>query len=355
MLSAGRILMTPKLIIPPKTYVNGQPWRLQHVLNSSQSGDLGAFTYDGTINLPVARSYCKAVVTKNYVYLLGGGGAGVNNTSIYAAINSSGVIVAPWMTGPTLPFNITGNSMGHSIMLGNKLYLIGNGTSAVTYWCTVNPDGTLDGNWQTGTSLPTVMAPAGVFVTKNKIYTLGGTSGVTQATKLVNVASIAADGTIGAWSSSTPFTDSIRSQSHVAVCDGQYVYLIAGFDSGSGIGQVTKAPINVDGTLGAWSVGSPIPGNFYCYSSAAVVTKNTLYLLGGSTNTSFKNVYIAALDPNGLAGAWSTGTAFAVNMYAHQAIITSSRIYMLGTTGSLFCYYAGFAGGSNDYTDKTYV
>jgi hypothetical protein len=88
----------------------------------------------------------------------------------------------------------------------------------------------------------------------------------------------------------------------------------------------------------------------------AVIVNGMVHLIGGSNNLAQRNTNTASVDANGLAGAWTTtvGTT-PVLLNNGSVIVTSSRVYLLGCNGQLNAYYAGFAGGSNDYTDKTYV
>ena len=117
------------------------------------------------------------------------------------------------------------------------------------------------------------------------------------------------------------------------------------------------APINADGTLGEWTTDAPLPTAVTC--SQAVVTKDRVYLLGGLINSAYSpTVYTAPISADGTLGAWTTSTPLPADVYGSQAIVTSSKVYTLGsTTGAgtgKEVYQADFTGGTNDYVTPIY-
>ena len=79
-----------------------------------------------------------------------------------------------------------------------------------------------------------------------------------------------------------------------------------------------------------------------------------MYLLGGLINGSYSStVYTAPINSDGTLGTWTTGTSLPGTVGHSQAIVTSSRVYLLGGyNGSDYStvYTAPFSGGSNDYS-----
>ena len=161
--------------------------------------------------------------------------------------------------------------------------------------------------WTTGTSLPGALTGSQAIVTKNRVYLLGGNSGTTQ------------------------------------------------------VSTVYTAPINADGTIGAWTTGTPLPVRLNV--SQAVVTKNRVYLIGGHNGTTTAStVYTAPINADGTLGAWTIGTSLPGPLSHSQAIVTSSKVYLLGgyngTTVMSSIYVAPFSGGMNEYmsvVDTTYM
>ena len=76
-----------------------------------------------------------------------------------------------------------------------------------------------------------------------------------------------------------------------AIVTKNRVYLLGGIDGDAFITNIYTAPINEDGTLGAWTTGTSLPG--ILAFSQAIVTKNRVYLLGGYSAVSFAIVYTA--------------------------------------------------------------
>ena len=269
---------------------SGQPWRQQYAFNILQSTDITGWS-SGT-DLPATLSRSQAIVTKNRVYTLGGyTGSNPTNVVYTAPIREDGTLGA-WTTGTSLPATLENSQ---AIVTKNRVYLLGgSGTSAV-YTAPINTDGTL-GTWTTGTSLPRVLSSSQAIVTKNRVYMLGG----------------------------------------------------------SGTSAVYTAPINKDGTLGAWTTGTSLPRPLS--HSQAIVTKNRVYLLGRNTsNNNVATVYTAPINEDGTLGAWTTGTSLPATLENSQAIVTKGKIYLLGgrsgTTNTNTVRVANFTGGLNDYSD----
>lgn len=143
--------------------------------------------------------------------------------------------------------------------------------------------------WTTGTSLPTSLFSPQAIVTKNRVYLLGGYNG-SDNIKTVYTAPINADGTLGTWTTGTSLPIAIGSAQ--AIVTKNRVYLLGGYSSSlTTLATVYTAPINADGTLGAWTTGASLPGGLR--SGQSIVTKNRVYLLGGYTTVYSSIVYTA--------------------------------------------------------------
>jgi len=281
----------------PLDYINAQPWRQQYQFNEETLSDITGWT-TGTA-LPVGLRNSSVIVTKNRVYLLGG----------FTTTNVSTVYTAP-----------------------------------------INTDGTL-GTWTTGTSIPVAIRGASVIVTKNRVYLLGGYT--TAAVSTVYTAPINTDGTLGTWTTGTSLPGVLFTSTAVTTKDR--VYLLGG-NNGSKVTTVYTAPINTDGTLGTWTTGTSLPG--VLSDSMPVVTKNRVYLLGGQSGTSaVSTVYTAPINSDGTLGTWTTGSSLPGVLGNSVAIVTSSRVYLLGgytTVAVSTVYEASFTGGFNDYLDYSW-
>lgn len=121
------------------------------------------------------------------------------------------------------------------------------------------------------------------------------------------------------------------------------VFLLGG-SNGFNLSNIQTASINSDGSLGNWSnLGMGLPSGMKNFQ--VVLTKNRLYLLAGvAAGNSNNAVLYSPIDSYGNLGAWVTDGTLPHGVSGHRAFITSSRLYILG--GSL--------DGNVTATNKTY-
>lgn len=337
----------------------GLPWREQSSFNFDANSSTA--TWSAGTNLPVALWWSAAAVTKNRAFLMGGVLSNLTYTSnMYTApINADGSLGA-WTASGTLP----SARCGHLVVASKtRLYLIGGALNASTftanvYYATINADGTL-GAWTAAPSLPAAQCGMATVMTKNRIYVMGGM----QAGGYVNsVYSAPVDdaGVIGTWVTETSLPGILHGSQ--AIVTKNRVYMLGGATSYSThVNTVYTAPINEDGTIGAWTTGTSLPANIAF--AQAITTKNQVYLIGGAGSSSgaYPSVYIAPINADGTLGTWYGGLGLTTGVAYGQAIVTSSRICMMGGynpsgTALAATVYRSFTGGSNDYlavTDMT--
>lgn len=332
-------------------YRIAQPWRQQYRFNLTDS--IGAWG-SGT-NVPTAVLSSQAVVTKDRVYLISGY-TGSRVTTVWTApINSDGTL-GTWTTATALP---AACSDSQAVITKNRIYLLGGyDASALTanvYTAAINSDGTL-GAWSTAGTLPAAVRNASAVITKSRLYLLGG-YGASAPVSTVYAAPINADGTIGAWTTETALPGVLSHSS--AIMTSNRVYLFGGKGASSAVvSTVYTAPVGDDGVIGTWTTGTSLPA--VLQGSQAVTVGGKVYLLGGQTNdtTDLTTVYYALINSDGTIGTWTAGTALSGSRGLSQAIITNSRIYLLGgrsggATASVLV--ATFSGGLNDYTAAGFV
>lgn len=171
-----------------------------------------------------------------------------------------------------------------------------------------------------------------IFVTKNRVYFAGGNSG-TSALSSVYTAPINSDGTLGLWAATTSLPGPLRYSQ--ALVTNKRVYLIGGHDGTSYLSTTYNAPINADGTIGAWVLGTSLPAGLG--HTKAIITKNRVYILGGSNapNTSLSVVYTASISADGVIGDWTTAASLPGILSVTSHIVTKNRVYLIGghTTG----------------------
>ena len=338
----------------------GKPWKNLYAFDTNTATTLGAWTTGASLPAAVYRS--QAIVTKNRVYLLGGkvGAVGPSSATYTAPINPDGTLGA-WTTSDSLP-----RAVDHSqaIVTKNRVYLLGgyvnDVSSNIVNTAPINPDGTL-GAWSTGTSLPARVVGSQVIVTKNRAYLFGGDKyelfppgGYSSD---VYTAPINPDGTLGAWTTGTSLPDGVFASQ--AIVTNNRVYLLGGSNGDAYSYTTYTAPINPDGTLGTWTTGTSLPDTVG--HSQAIVTKKRVYLLGGHSVRGKSTVYTAPVNPDGTLGTWTTSTSLPATVYNSQAIVTKNRVYLLGGSiegTSATTYTAPITAGLNDYSpfyDGTYT
>lgn len=325
---------------------SGQPWRQQYDINDTQNADITDWSTN--INLPGVLIRSQAIVTKNRVYLLGGNNGSSYVATVYTApINEDGTL-GSWTTGTSLP-GLCGNSQ--PVVTKNRVYLLGGyhtGFSSTVYTAPIISDGTL-GSWTTASSLPSLCGNSQAILTKNRVYLMGGNNGATYLSA-VYTATINSDGTLGAWTTGTALPGGLSITQ--AVVTKNRVYLLGG-SNGTQFATVYTTPINGDGTLGTWTTGTSLP--IAIANSQSVITKNRVYLLGGLvTGTRSASVYSAPINADGTLGTWTTGTSLPTTMVYNQAVTVKDKIYLLGGqingVNSSAIYVGSFSGGLSDYS-----
>ena len=235
---------------------------------------------------------------------------------------------------------------GATAVVGDKyVWVLGgwdnsSGNDALVEQARINADGTLG----TFTMRPSLSSgrvfPSGVRI-GNWVYVIGGVVNTTSSAT-VERAPINADGTLGTFADAGvsldidngngTSTDGSRYSFATAVAGG-WLYVLGGVQgkicnpAGTPIATVERAPINADGSLGAFvdaGVALPTAGG----NLAAAVAGNTLYVLGGSGAVS------ATIAADGTIGAFaaSGGGSGAASVYA--GFTWGGSVYEFGNFGS---------------------
>lgn len=329
------------------TFNNGNPWQNQPYNISYISDTFSGWQVATSLPLSVGGGGIP-VVTNNYIYIIGFDWGGTNTTygSCRAPINSDGTI-GSWTYLPREP-NV-GKRHGAVAMTKDRIYLIGGtlGTNYKTNTVITAPiTNGLIGSWKYVDNIPTVLMAMGYAVIKNRIYLFGGNNGTDQSAIYSSV--IDNNGIIGAWgqSGSLPIADKVK-----AFVTKTRVYILRQ----NSTFNVYYAPINSDGTLGAWVVDINTVPSLITYNSSIIVTSSRVYV-HFPTNTS---IMTAPIDGNGVVGAWETKLNAVTNPSLSSTLaIVKDKIYNIGVgsyDANPAVYMAPFSGGSNNYMDKTYT
>jgi hypothetical protein len=168
------------------------------------------------------------------------------------------------------------------------------------------------------------------------MYFLGGEFGTDPwATNVVYYAPINTNGSLGAWTTTTFMTNVIlngRSYFETVVYNN-YIYVIGGLDQDSlgysAYSDVIYAPFNSNGTLGSWSSTT---GAGIRYRGAAVASNGYIYLIGGSGDGSTSGspdatVRSAAINSDGTLGSWQAIASLQTPRVDFDAVAYNGTIY----------------------------
>ncbi len=187
--------------------------------------------------------------------------------------------------------------------------------------------------WTTGRSLPVAMYEPSVFVTSDRVYTVGGnTSGTTS---LVYTSAIDEDGNLTNWEEAGSTPEGLYASE--VIVNKNRVYVIGGLFNNINSDKVYSATITQEGTIGEWEEFSRLPGPVHMGKS--FITKDKLYVLGGIGNPP---VYCSDLDREGNIVKWETLQPLPEPMYRTQLAITKNKLYVLGGTNTRSVYSVRF-------------
>ncbi len=287
-----------------------------------------ANAWAATTSLPTAVDMSTSVAYNGYVYQIGGGGGISVN---YALISSNGTL-GTWTATTSLP---AGVQSATSVVYNGYVYEMGgyNGSVdvATVDYAPINSNGTL-GAWTATTSLPAVTEQATSVAYNGYVYEIGGGVSGGSNYSAVDYAPINSNGTLGSWTATTSLPAATFAATSVEY--NGYVYEIGGDEGATGSGTVTAAvdyaPINSNGTLGAWTATTSLPAAIH--SATSVVYNGYVYEIGGdnSSGADVATVDYALINSNGTLGAWTATTSLGVGTVASTSVVYNGYVYEIG-------------------------
>jgi len=243
--------------------------------------------------------------------------------------NTGGDLTLPWSaSASTLPAVRQGHA---ALFYGGRLYVSG-GVDTVarsTVWTApVQGDGSI-GAWTTTTPLPAARESHAMAAWGGRLYVAGGSDGAARAT--VWWAPIRADGTLGAWTA-TVSLPAVRMKLAMSAWGGQLV--VTGGDNGV-VGQSTvySSRINDDGTLNGWTTAAQsLPAAVSGHGMA--VSSGTLYVSGGTGAGIASTVWWSVIGATG-PGAWTATTPLPVGLTRHAMAAAHGKLYIAGGSDGL--------------------
>lgn len=257
-------------------------WRLR-------LGDDGSFgAWESIDSLPAARAGHAVAATDGAVIVFGGKLADRSNTTgtLVARVRPDGGLDA-WAAGPPLP----GPRFHHSAAAANGFVYVTGGLEAAVSVATVfraraRPDGSLEA-WSREGDLPRPRSHHASFVYEGALYVVAGLdgnpAGANTPLKDILRAPIGADGSLGAWT--TVATLDSAYATHAALVHDGYVYVIGGVENNARfVATIQRASIAPDGTMGAWEPVTPGLPVARGHVHQVPVWRGRIYSLGGSAN-----------------------------------------------------------------------
>lgn len=189
--------------------------------------------------------------------------------------------------------------------------------------------------------------------TEAYLYAIGGYDDAGASVNTVYYAKVALDGSVGTWQSTTPLPSAIHSAS--AVVFRGFVYLAGGADDQDApTSAVLRAPVNADGTLGAWVPLASLPKgmafssilNFgpYLYAVGGDVdaTAATQSSTSGGEQSSTWLARVNLRTGDLAASPWSALSTMSKGRSKHNTVVGGG--YLFTTSG----VYAGSPGSSEN-------
>ena len=217
--------------------------------------------------------------------------------------------------------------------------------------------GTISTGWTNDTANPLLVGVnAEVSVAYDGyIYEMGGYNGTASQTG-VYYAPINSNGSIGAWVSSPNVLQQPTDAAFSVVYNG-YVYVMGGYPypTTTYYNNVYYAKLSPTGGVGAWQSASVLPQGLQ--GAGAVVYNGYIYVMGGSNGASVNTVYHVQINANGSLGTWSTDT----NVLPQNLDVAASAVYngylyvMGGYTGSADSSAVYYAPINSDHSVGAWV
>jgi len=350
--------------------------------NVNPDGSLGSWT-TSSVALPASRYDLNLQIYNNYLYVVGGtlNAGTLTNTTLYASIASDGSIYgsgsANWLS--TSSFTTARSNMGSSFTAANDGFMYLEGGCSVynaSQECTtiqgdvqiaqINADGSL-GTWSTDAQATLSVVGGSIAAWRGTMYSFAGCTSMTTSGPIScltgaptlntqSYSAISGAGQVGPLNTGTALPTAIYE--HGAAVNNGFIYVVGGCitntcqtGTGDTTGNTSFAPLNADGTIGAWTTDSThilnsagIGGATGLAAFGFTVYNNFLYVAGGYTSGGpSSNVYYVQLNTNGtLAGNWTLqASKLGASTYSDAAIAYRGFLLVFGgctgTVGSAGC------------------
>jgi hypothetical protein len=305
--------------------------------------------WSATNSLPLPLQNHIAVAAGMYYFIAGGINANGEQTGVYSAFVGSDGVLGPWHAQNPLPQPLLNHAaivqQGYVVITGGQR---SNGEYPTVYTAAIGMGGMLR-PWNTTTPLPQPLFDHASVARGGWIWTVGG-FGQDFRPRNVVYAAQQNGGSVGAWASETPLPQRLGEMGAALANDHIYV---AGGRGANGIEQATvyEAPILGNGALGAWVTLPALPGTRW--DPGVVTAGGYLWVIGGYTRnpngvpTETNTVFRAPLNPDGTIGAWQSALPLPGGVAEHTVTVARGLLFVAGSK-------IGPLGGSPTIYDAPY-
>jgi hypothetical protein len=277
--------------------------------------------------MPDWRAWTGIAAGHGNIYVVGGYNDGGRHATVdRAAILPDGTL-GSWQTETPLP---SARSGAAAVVAGDYLYALGGSGEDpdpldIVERAPINPDGSL-GSWETAPSLVTGRTHLAATVISNTILVAGGivSNTLLLTTGTVERAVIDVSGELGAWTEIDDLAE--PAENFQLTRSGDYLYAVGGPDS-----HVQFAPI-IPAGLGPWqaSTASPLP------LSSGFAAGGFLYSVAFNDGDQVANLHRAPINPNGTVGAWVALPGPHSKPSFTPAVVAGDHVYLIGGEGAGF-------------------
>lgn len=228
----------------------------------------------------------------------------------------------PPTTGTPTSFQALGNLPQSAVWLqaaakNNTVYVSGGSNGSQSFagvWSSTvqNP-----WNWQARTTLPTPTEGHGFAIVGNWAYVIGGWSRGSSPRATVYRAPINSDGSLGAWQATASLPQGRAG--HALVTDGNRLIVLGGWSPNfTPTSTVWTTTANGDGSLNAWQSLPNMPA-VRAFGDACIAGGKLLYVGGSSGSTNVAGVFQASYS-GGQLGAWQNGPTLPEALQGHSCL-----------------------------------
>ena len=273
------------------------------------------------------------VAYNGFLYMFGGYDGSPLSDVQYATINSGTGALSSWTTTNAMPFGR--RDFGFFGYNGYLYVMAGSSNAGVALndviYAPLNANGTV-GTWNQTTNFTTIRQSPVATAYNGYAYIMGGANmAETTIYNDVQYAPINADGTFGAWK--TTASMNVHREIFGGMAYNGYLYALGGYN-GSLVDNTTEyAPINADGTAGTWTTSTSF--NNARSDFRALASNGYMYVMGGYSSGALSDVQYAPINANGSLGTWRTTSApLSPALYSYGSAAYNGYLYLAGGNDS---------------------